>query len=870
MLRVPVLAIVVCAGVIETPAFADDECCGRLARAAREAKAFDPETGRDLLHYPPHRYVDHQHMKLVIDIPDMNTPRAHAEQTLTVTSLGKPVAMLTLDARLLEIESVISPGRTVSHEHDGRTLTVRFDPPLAPGAPADIVTKYTINDPPQGLVWTPESSAWPDRRAQLHSQGEAEENSYWFPCHDFPNERLTTELVVSVPPGFMVSSNGRLADVDKSGARQGRDTYHWVQDKPHVNYLVSLVVGKFDTVDLATLPPRKGAPSPSQRVPMPVHVPPGRGKDIARTYARTPEMIGVFERLTGEPYPWDRYAQVVVWNFGPGGMENTSATTMYDTAVLSERGLRDGDLDGLISHELAHQWFGDLITCNSWEHIWLNEGFATYFTQLWFEHRDGPDAYLAGVLGNFDACRTGDKPEAPEVPAMLRKAYARPDETFRGPHSPYPRGSAVLHMLRRRLGDDLFFRGLAAYVDRCKLKTAETSDLRRVMEEVSGESLEQFFQQWCARPGMPDLDISLEWESASGELVVSVKQTQQIDGYNPAYDFELPLVIGESAQAQRGRGGLQTVRHEMVVVRGKEATVRVPLGAEPPFVAVDPELTVLSRNSISQPVQRWIAQLDSGLGLAARVQALRAVALDGSAESAAALARAAAAASNHPTLRSEAITALRTRGDAAALLNIAPDSLQAAEVRVAWIEALAELAAKPAADARLSAALIEHAASDWSERTRAAALIGLGKLKAREHLPLLLAALDTPSQHDRLRQGALDALAAMDAPGTIGHIARFALPGTLNRTRPSAIKALAKVSAQDPEVAFKVLALVLKDRERRAWEAAGPALVEVADERALAEFEAVAATKRDPEDQEKLHGWAAELKEKLATKTASR
>ena len=346
------------AGLLTAPVLAgDDDCCHHSMPLPLRAPAlWDPETGRDLLNYPPDRIVDHQHMRLEIDIPDMNVPRASAVQTLTVTAIGTPTASLTLDARLLDIRSVTSPGRRVTHEHDGRRLTMRFDPPLEPGIASDIVTTYTISDPPHGLLWLPEDPAWPGRPAQIHTQGQTDTNSYWFPCHDFPNERLITELIVTVPEGYLVSGNGRLLAREM---RPGRTTFHWLQDKPHVNYLVSLIVGKFDVVDLAQAPARsRDALRPAKAFEMPVYVPPGRGRDVAGTYGRTPEMIGLFERLTGEAYPWDRYAQLVVWNFGAGGMENTSATTMYDTAIIDPQGLLDGDLDGLIAHELAHQWFG--------------------------------------------------------------------------------------------------------------------------------------------------------------------------------------------------------------------------------------------------------------------------------------------------------------------------------------------------------------------------------------------------------------------------------------------------------------------------------------------------------------------------------
>jgi aminopeptidase N len=837
------------------------------AEGARAALGFDPRTGRNLRAYPPDRVVDFRHMKLAIDIPDMNVPRAHAVQTLTLSAISAPVAALTLDAKLLAVESVAAAGHRVKFSSDTRTLRVEFEPPLEAGAETELVTAYTINDPPQGLFWTPESPAWPGRAAQIHTQGESDTNSYWFPCHDFPNEKLTTELSVTVPAGYIVSSNGREAE---HRTDRGRELWHFVQDKPHANYLVSLVVGKFDVVDVAA--GGKGA------VPMPVYVPLGRGRDVVATYGRTPEMVELFGKLVHQPYAWDKYAQVIVWNFGAGGMENTSATTMYDTAILSKDALDDGDLEGLISHELAHQWFGDLITCNSWEHIWLNEGFATYFSQLWSEHSRGRDAYLAGILGDFDAVRRGDHADAPFQAPMCRKTYSDPGETFGGPASPYPKGASILHMLRSRLGDDLFFRGLSLYVDRYKFKTAETGDLRRCMEEVSGDSLEQFFTQWCFRPGMPDLDIGIDWDAGASELVVSVQQMQKIDGDNPAFEFDLPISFADEASPDSGRTRERGVvkraaaaaagpRVHTIAVRGQKATARIKLDREPSMVAVDPELHVLCRPTIHQPLNRWLAQLDRGPSLPARIQAARELGKAATTPGAMALAAVAQDPEEPEQLRAEALHALAAMKDAATLAQIASGTVQPSGVRLALVEAVASVAhdiGQGPQAAGLKAVLVDHAASDTSFRCRAVALRALGRLKATDQLKLILAAAETPSQHDRVRQGALEALADLDAPGTLATAVRFAMPGTLNRTRPVAISAVAALAPQDPESAYRALVMLLTDRERRASQAAGEALVRLGDARAVGEFEKLADTAADPADQKRLRGWAAELKAKAA------
>jgi aminopeptidase N len=829
-------------------------CHAPFSDETRQVPGFDPVTGKSTWTFPPHPFVDFKHMKLAIDIADMNVPRFAAVQTLVVQAIGEPISTLSLDAHLLEIQTVTCDGHNPKFTNDGRTLTITFDPPLTMNAPAQLVTSYAVNDPPMGITWTPESPAWPGRPAQLHSQGESDTNSYWFPCHDFPNVKLTTELLVTVPAGYTVSSNGREAEpVRHEGSR---DTFHWLQDKPHVNYLVSLVVGKFDIVDVA---PRGSA------VPMPVYVPPGRGGDVVRTFGRTPRMVELFGKLTGQPYAWDRYAQVLAWNFGAGGMENTSATTLYDTAVLDAAAVADGyDQDGLISHELAHQWFGDLITCRSWDHIWLNEGFATYFSNLWFESRDGIDAYQAGVRGNFDSVLAGDHADAPYQRAMVSKNYRDPDDMFGGAANPYPKGSSILHMLRMRLGDDLFFKGLAQYVAMYRFKNAETNDLRRVMEDVSGESLDRFFRQWCERPGVPDLDVNAEWDAKTSELVVTVKQTQTINGDNPAFAFELPVWVNEpGASTLIGRkAGAGARRVGTVWCESKSDSGRFKLAAEPRLVAIDPNMTVLARMTIHQPTAHWIEQLDLGPTWAARIQAARNI--DASPPALMMLGSVARNAKADPHLRAEAIQALTRHRAADAVIACSAMPQQPVDVTLALLDAAADLGGDAKIDsaqrARFKDFIANRAGSGANQRVRAAAIEALGKLKAADRLALVLAAAADASQHDRVRQAAIGALERVDAAEGLAVAVHFAQAGSLNRTRPGAIAAVASLAHHDEELAFRTLVAQLPDHETRAWHAAGEALVKLADNRSVPEFEKLLASKKDPRDKELIEKWIAALK----------
>ena len=311
------------------------------------------------------RLVDYKRIKIELKIADLAVRKADAVATLTVQPIAGPVESLNLNAEALKVSKVSVGGKPVEFASDAHTLGLRFDPALQPGVDSDLRVEYAIEDPPMGLNFTP---AYPDRPgypAEVHTQGESEFNRGWFPCHDFPNVRSSTELVVDVPEGVMVSGNGRLMSKRTDG---GRTVWHWLQEKPHVAYLVSMVAGDFAVVPIE---------NSRSKVPMHVWVPKDREGDVARTYVRTDEMIVLFEKVFGQKYPWDRYDQLVVRDFGAGGMENTSVTTMHPGAILDEIAAADDDMDGLVSHELCHQWTGDLITCKSWAHIWLNEGWAT-------------------------------------------------------------------------------------------------------------------------------------------------------------------------------------------------------------------------------------------------------------------------------------------------------------------------------------------------------------------------------------------------------------------------------------------------------------------------------------------------------------
>ncbi|MDX2115849.1 MAG: M1 family aminopeptidase [Planctomycetota bacterium] len=824
--------------------------CKLMLLSGREeelALRIESGTGRDLRNYAPDRPADIKHMKLELDIPDMNRPTLAAKQTLTLSPIARPLGVLSLNAEQLQIESVSIPDssplardRRVTYSHDGGTLAVRFDPPLPEGTDADVVVTYTLDDPPDGLTWTPESPEWPGRPAQIHTQGQPETNRFWFPAHDFPNERMSTEIVATVPEGFIVSANGREVEPPATGG--GKTRFHWLQEKPHVAYLVSMVVGKFDVVDVA---------APGSSVPMPVYVPPGKAGLVEKTYGRTGDMLRVFEERFSEPYPWDRYAQLVVWNFGAGGMENTSATTMYDTAILEDKAFEDGDIEGLISHELAHQWFGDLITCNTWAHIWLNEGWATYSTNLWFEARDGyQNGYMASMwrtmrgLARNDQIAADAKGSALDRPGMVSPVYEHPWETFRRVSNPYPKGASVLHMLRRELGDELFFRCVADYVDRFKLKTAETADFRRTLEEGSGRSLERFFAQWCDRPGTPKVRVKGSWNARSKELRLVVEQKQYIDADHPAFAFTLPIEVYTANESE------PTVI--CIAVDGSRHERAVQLADEPAMVLVDPDLFVLMDPELEMPMSWLVAQSRTARSIASRLDAVTALKKHPGTRGVAALSEVLRDEKEWHAVRAEAATSLGALNAEDALLEALASGLGDARVRTSAVTALGTIGGE-----RSVAALAARAAdANESYGCRRAALAALGatiRLNADEYLPIFEAALRTESQHDQVRIGALRGLEALRHERSMELCAPYVRFGTPGRTRPEAIDAVAKLSKQDEasrKRALEIIRPVLFDREERAQRAAIAALVEIGERDALADLRRLATSTRSLQTRE--------------------
>jgi aminopeptidase N len=577
------------------------------------------ENGADTAHYPPARPFDHLHMKLEMDFPDMGKAFFAAHETLKITPIARARKHLDLNAVGEKIESVKVDGADASFTHEHGRLAIEFPHEVPLGQTAEVTIDYTTDftqgPHEQGLTWirprTGNASAT-DKSPVIYSQGVTEYNRRWFPCHDFPNERLTTELIVTVEDGYTVVSNGHLVgtSLGKPAGDKARTTWHWLQDKPHANYLVTLVIGKYSLVGLPPEgPDRVPKDAAGHVISCNVYAPIGRETQAAESFGHTPSMMAFYNEQFGQIYPWDKYAQVLVRNFN-GGMENTSATTM----MASLAGRRASAADDIISHELAHQWFGDLMTCKSWEHAWLNEGWASYCEALWFEHAATPDkrddAYQRTMLG-FARTQRSNSTTAPDTPPMVSNRYGFSQEAFMKANDIYSKGALVLHMLRMRLGEETFWKGVRLYIQRYKFKEVETDEFRECLEEASGLDLERFFEQWCRRPGMPRVNAEIEWKATGdgpgGELTVSLAQDQQIDADNPAYALSFPVAI----DYEDGSTEWLVLDTETAKYSGTWT-----LKAKPKNVDLDPNLNSGVLPRVRKPLAMWLHQAEHGKAFA--------------------------------------------------------------------------------------------------------------------------------------------------------------------------------------------------------------------------------------------------------------
>jgi aminopeptidase N len=520
--------------------------------------------------YAPDRPADVRHVEIDVTL-DFATDSVHGAVTTQYAALFDTVREITLDAAELAIEQVTMARKRgpLTYWTEGEKLRIRLDRDYTYGEEFAVTVRYSAH-PRTGLVFVHPMEGNPDLPTQAWTQGQTEYHHYWFPCHDFPNDRATTALKATVPGGYFALSNGALEGVGENP--DGTKTYAWRQDFPHPAYLITLVAGEFTEL-----------PDYWRDLPVNYYVRPGREADGHRMLDNTPRMIELFSTKTGVDYPWVKYAQIVPEMF-LGAMENTSATTHSYRLMPDERASLDYSPDDVVAHELAHQWFGDLLTCRDWGHIWLNESFATFMEEVWMEHDKGQDEARTDFHRNLQLYLEADKRGRRPIVYNVYRKYG--GELF--DRHVYEKGSLVLNLLRFTLGEDAFWRAINLYVERNRGREVITADLERAIEEATGRSMARYFQQWVYKAGHPEFSVSYSWDDAQQMAKISVKQTQEITDLTPVFvtPVEIAFMV-EDAVDGRKKSQKATLHTFRVTIEEAQQTFYFPLERRPLSVRFD-------------------------------------------------------------------------------------------------------------------------------------------------------------------------------------------------------------------------------------------------------------------------------------------
>lgn len=501
---------------------------------------------------------------------------------ITAAPVAKARRILDLDAVGFDIRSVSnSEGKKLTYKYDNKVLSVDLGMDYAVGKAAKVRIEYVAKPDElkaggsaaitsdKGLYFINPDGKDKNKPRQIWTQGETQSNSKWFPTIDKPNQRCTQEMWITVEDNFKTLSNGVLVDSRKN--KDGTRTDHYKMSQPHAPYLFMMAIGEFAIVN-----------DKWNNVPLKYYVEPKYEKDAKAIYNHTPEMLSFFSERLGVKYPWPTFSQVIVRDYVSGAMENTTAVIFGEFCQKTTRELLDGDNDAIVAHEMFHHWFGDYVTCESWSNLTLNEGFANYSEYLWEEHKNGRDAAdyhrMNEMAGYLAASRGG-------MHDLINYSYDSREDMFDA-HS-YNKGGLVLHMLRSYLGDDVFFRGLNLYLTKNAYTAVEAAQLRLAMEEVSGEDLNWFFNQWYFGSGQPELTVRDSMDASGKKLYLTVTQTQS--GPQQQHIFQLPVNVDIYA------GGETPPERKQIFVNRRTQTFAFDVDKAPANVIFDADNVLLAK-----------------------------------------------------------------------------------------------------------------------------------------------------------------------------------------------------------------------------------------------------------------------------------
>ncbi|MEH2167306.1 MAG: M1 family metallopeptidase [Nostoc sp.] len=551
-------------------------------------------------HYNPDRpgQVEHIFLDLILDIPKQSYQGSCSIRLLPIRN---GIDRLTLDAVNLNIESVQVDEVPQNFDYDGEQLSIQLSQATQIGQRLLIAIAYSVTKPQRGIYFIQPDKHYPNKPTQVWTQGEDEDSRFWFPCFDYPGQLSTSEIRVRVLNPLVAISNGELINTTEDGDYK---IYHWLQQQVHPTYLMTLAVGDFAEIRDEW----KGKA-------VTYYVEKGREEDAKRSMEKTPRMIEFLSQKYGYPYPFPKYAQVCVDDFIFGGMENTSTTLLTDRCLLDERAALDNrNTEALVVHELAHQWFGDLVVIKHWSHAWIKEGMASYSEVMWTEQEYSLEeaAYYRLLEARRYLSEDSSRYRRPMVTHVYREAIELYDRHI------YEKGSCVYHMIRAQLGDELFWQAIQTFVQDNAHKTVETVDLLRAIEKATGRNLLFLFDQYVYRGGHPDFKVAYSWDGDANLAKITVTQTQAAEGKNGSkdlFDLKIPIGFGYTQQEEvRSNGKLSTsfsaLKTFIVRVNEREQSFYFPLENKPQFISFDVGNNYLKTVALEYPIAELKAQLE--------------------------------------------------------------------------------------------------------------------------------------------------------------------------------------------------------------------------------------------------------------------
>ena len=539
------------------------------------------------------------HTKLVANF-DYAQSQLNGEVWLQLRPHFYATGQLILDAKGMDIHHVAivnnATNKILKYKYDGLIINIELDKTYTSSEIYTVYIKYTAKPneyrakgsnaitEAKGLYFINPLGKEKNKPTQIWTQGETEGTSVWMPIIDKPNQKCTQEFYLNVPNKYVSLSNGLL--VKQVDNKNGTRLDVWKMDLPHAPYLFFIGIGDYAVIKQDAL-----TASSKKKLELSYYVEKEYEKEALKIYGKTPQMIALYEKLLGIPYPWAKYAQISARDYVSGAMENTTATIHNDAVQQDARELVDENIwEGTIAHELFHQWFGDLVTAESWSNLTVNESFADYSQTIWQENSKGKDA---GDYENYKAM-SGYLSSPTDAEKNLVRFYYNDREDMFDLVS-YQKGGRILHMLRHLVGDDAFYKSLNKYLTDHKFSNGSAIKLKLAFESITGKDLNWFFNQWYFGSGHPYVSITQQYDVNKKQVLVKLTQTQIQDKL-----FVLPIGIDIYVSGQKN--------HYEVWAKNKVDSFYFPAATEPDNVNVDNDKILLWEKNDSKPLKQFIYQ----------------------------------------------------------------------------------------------------------------------------------------------------------------------------------------------------------------------------------------------------------------------